>query len=119
MSQPCSMVELVLFDVGSLDDERIVSAVGEIARRGLHRGAISDGADVAGMLDRAGLADRFDLWLPGDGTSWPFDRAVSVTSVEPGRILFVSADRDANAAAEGAGLQTCPDDLDQIDRRLP
>lgn len=119
MSQPCSMVELVLFDAGSLDDQRVVSAIDEIARRGLHRGAISDSADVAAALDRAGLADRFDLWLPGDGDTWPFDRAIALTGVEPGRVLFVSTDRAANTAAEGAGLQTCPDDLDQIDRRLP
>lgn len=119
MSQPCSMVELVLFDTGSLDDARVVSAIEEIARRGLHRGAISDDPDVAGALDRAGLADRFDLWLPGTPTGWPFERAVALTGVEPGRVLFVSTDSTANAAAEGAGLQTCPDDIDQIDRRLP
>lgn len=119
MSQPCSMVELVLFDAGSLDDQRVVAAIDEIARRGLHRGAISDSTDVAAAIDRAGLADRFDLWLPGSGDAWPFDRAIALTGIEPGRVLFVSTDRAANTAAEGAGLQTCPDDLDQIDRRLP
>lgn len=119
MSQPCSMVELVLFDTGSLDDERVVAAVEEIARRGLHRGAISRDADVAGALDRAGLADHIDVWLPGSGTEWPFERATGLTGVEPDRVLFVSADPVANAAAERAGFQTCLDDLDQIDRRLP
>lgn len=119
MSQPCSMVELVLFDTASLGDTRVVAAVDEIARRGLHRGAISTETDVADAVARAGLDESFDLWLPGSGDAWPFDRAVALTGVEPGRILFVSTDRAANTAAEGAGLQTCPDDLDQIDRRLP
>ncbi|HQX62584.1 MAG TPA: hypothetical protein PK593_03890 [Thermomicrobiales bacterium] len=119
MSQPCSMVELVLFDTDSLDDERVTAAVEDIARRGLHCGAISDDADVAEALSRTGLTKQFDLWLPGADDRWPFDRAVALTGVEPGRILFISADGAANAAAEAAGLQTCPDDLDQIDRRLP
>ena len=119
MSQPCSMVELVLFDTGSLDDPRVVSAVEQITSRGIHRGAIAEHTDVAAALERAGLAERFNLWLPGSGDGWPFDRAVALTGVEPGRVLFVSTDGAANSAAERAGLQTCPDDLDQIDRRLP
>ena len=119
MSQPCSMVELVLFDARSLEDARVVAALHETARRGIHRGAISEANDVAAVLEESGLTDAVDLWLPGADGAWPFDRALALTGVEPGRVLFVSTRDTANTAAQTAGLQTCEGDLDQIDRRLP
>lgn len=119
MTQPCSMVELVLFDTQSLVDPRVAIAVDEVADRGIHRGAISSDDDVAGALERAGLSECFDLWLPGTDDAWPFARATALTGVEPGRVLFISTNSNANAAADRAGFQTCADDLDQIDRRLP
>lgn len=113
------MVELVLFDTDSLGDKRVAAAVEEVAGRGIHRGAISSANNVAAALERVGLAERFDLWLPGADETWPFDRATALTGVEPGRVLFISTDSSANAAADKAGIQTCAEDLDQIDRRLP
>ena len=89
MTQPCSMVELVLFDTESLGDPRIAVAVEEVASRGIHRGAISSADDVASALERVGLAERFDLWLPGANETWPFDRATALTGVEPMRIGVV------------------------------
>ena len=103
MSQPCSAVDLVLFDAHALAAPEIRPVIDFLIERGVQRGALCDGADVADLVSRAGYEDELELWLPGSNGHWPFERALALTNVPPQRVLFVSLDPNARANAERHG----------------
>jgi hypothetical protein len=118
MSQPCSAVELVLFDARELANPTIRANVESVVSLGVLAGAILDDEQVAKVVDAAGQADRLGFWFGSDG-EWPFDRAMAFANVEPGRTLFVSGDDTARHEAEAHGLRTFDDRTSDIVALLP
>lgn len=118
MSQPCSAVELVLFDARGLSDPRVRVDIESVVELGVLTGAVMDEDRVAEVVDAAGQADRFGFWLGGSG-DWPFERALSFANVEPGRALFVSSDPGARDAASSVGLQLYDERSGEIAALLP
>jgi hypothetical protein len=113
MSQPCSALELAIVDAHSLEDPMVRGCVALLANLGIRLIAIAREPGVARLVDEAGLADTFALWLSGDG-GWPFDRALAFTDVEPQRALFLSPQPDAGRIADALGIRPfygTPDDL--------
>lgn len=104
MSQPCSAVELVLFDARGLRDPAILAEIATVVDLGVMAGAVLDEAHVAEVIKSAGQSGQFGFWFGAVG-NWPFERAVAFANVEPGRTLFVSRDPAARNAASEAGLQ--------------
>lgn len=118
MSQPCSAVELVLFDAGGLSDPKIRAEVESAIKLGVLTGAVADQQGIADMIDAAGQADRFGFWFGGQG-NWPFDRAIAFANVDPGRVLFVSNDPAARDAAVTAGVRVVDAQMGEIATLLP
>jgi hypothetical protein len=118
MSQPCSAVELVLFDADGLSDPKMREDVESVIRLGILTGAVADQPGIADVIDAAGQADRFGFWFGGEGV-WPFDRAIAFANVDPGRILFVSRDPVARNAAASAGVRVADEQLADIAALLP
>jgi hypothetical protein len=118
VSQPCSAVELVLFDARGLTDQRVRADVETVVSLGVLAGAVMDDERVAQAVDTAGLSNRFGFWL-GDPDGWPFERAMTFANVEPQRILFVSDDPLARQAAARVGLQVFDDRTSEIAALLP
>jgi hypothetical protein len=118
MSQPCSAVELVLFDARELTNPAIRADVESVVSLGVLAGAILDDDQVAKVVDAAGQSGRLGFWFGAVG-EWPFERALAFANVEPGRTLFVSADLVACQAAESHGLRTFDDRTSDIASLLP
>jgi hypothetical protein len=118
MSQPCSAVELVLFDARELSNPAIRADVESVVSLGVLAGAVLDDEHVAAVVDAAGHADRLGFWFGGDG-EWPFERALAFANVEPGRTLFVSDDPAACLAATSMGLRLYDDRTSEIAALLP
>ena len=118
MSQPCSAIELVLFDARDLTVEEIRRDLDAVVDLGVLTGAVSDDEHVADRVDAAGQADRFGFWFGGAG-SWPFERAIAFANVEPGRVLFVSNDHAACDVAASLGLRLYDDRTTDIVALLP
>ena len=118
MSQPCSAVELVLFDARELSNPAVRADVESVVSLGVLAGAILDEDRVASVVDAAGQNDRLGFWFGSDG-EWPFERALAFANVEPGRTLFVSSDSIASKAAESHGLQTFDCQTSDIAALLP
>jgi hypothetical protein len=104
MSQPCSAVELVLFDARGLTSPTNRHNIEAVVSVGVLAGAVLDKTDVALVVDAAGQSERLGFWFGDDG-SWPFERALAFANVEPGRVLFVSDDPAARDAASSAGVR--------------
>jgi hypothetical protein len=109
---------MLLADVRVLDDERVRSFVGLANERGIACGCLSPEADVASAVALIQMPDAFDFWFGGDGTTLPFDRALSLMTIESPRVLFVSADADARQQAAGFGIQNVPPDESDLERML-
>jgi hypothetical protein len=118
MSQPCSAVELVLFDARELANLAVRADVESVVSLGVLAGAILDQPQVAAVVGAAGQADRLGFWFGADG-EWPFERALAFANVEPGRTLFVSDDRFACREAAALGLRLYDDRSTDIDALLP
>jgi hypothetical protein len=118
MSQPCSAVELVLFDARELANPAVRADVESVVSLGFLAGAILDRQQVATVVDAAGQADRLGFWFGADG-EWPFDRALAFANVEPGRTLFVSDDQAACRTATALGLRLYDDRTTDIVALLP
>lgn len=118
MSQPCSAVELVLFDARELTNPVIRADVETVVTLGVLAGAVLDGGSVADVVEAAGQSDRLGFWFSGDGI-WPFERAVAFANVEPGRVLFVSGDASACKIAETAGVRVYDQRSGDISSLLP
>ena len=118
MSQPCSAVELVLFDARALSDPSIRADVEAVVSLGVLAGAVLDDERVADAVEMAGQADRFGFWFGGAG-EWPFERALAFANVEPGRTLFVTDDSAACRVAENLGLRVHDDRRADIVTLLP
>jgi len=118
MSQPCSAVELVLFDARELTEPSIRDEIDTVVQLGVLAGAVLDEARVADVVDAAGQADRFGFWF-GDEGVWPFERALSFANIEPGRTVFVSSDANARQMALSLGLRTYDDRTAGIAALLP
>lgn len=104
MSQPCSAVELVLFDARGLSDPTIRADIASVVGLGVLTGAVMDAEHVAEAVDAAGQADQLGFWFGGAG-GWPFERAIAFANVESGRVLFVSNNPVARDAAASAGVR--------------
>lgn len=118
MSQPCSAVELVLFDARGLAFPEMRAAVDGAIRLGVLAGAVYDAEDVIALVDHVGMAEMLGFWF-GDAGGWPFERAATFAGVEPGRTLFVSDDPLARSVAEQTGLQVHDPRDGGIEQRLP
>ena len=118
MSQPCSAVELVLFDARELTTPAIRADVESVVSLGVLAGAILDQAQVDSVVDSSGHTDRLGFWFGGDG-EWPFERALAFANVEPGRTLFVSGDATACREAASHGLRLYEDRTVEIVALLP
>jgi hypothetical protein len=118
MSQPCSAVELVLFDARELANPAVRADVDAVVSLGVLAGAILDQQQVATVVEAAGQADRLGFWFGADG-EWPFDRALAFANVEPGRTLFVSGDASACHEAASHGLRLYDDRAVEIVALLP
>lgn len=118
MSQPCSAVELVLFDARGLANPAIRADVESVVSLGVLAGAILDEEQVASVVGAAGQADQLGFWFGSDG-EWPFERALAFANVEPGRTLFVSHDSIACQVAESYGVRTFDDQTSDIVALLP
>jgi hypothetical protein len=118
MSQPCSAVELVLFDACGLVDPKIRAEVESVIKLGVLTGAVADQQGIAEVIDAAGQADRFGFWFAGEG-SWPFDRAIAFANVDPGRVLFISNNPAARDAATAAGVRVADERIGDIATLLP
>lgn len=118
MSQPCSAVELVLFDARELTNPKTRNDIETVVTLGVLAGAVLDDERVAQVVDAAGQAERFGFWFGGDGV-WPFERAIAFANVEPGRVLFVSNDPAACDAASTAGVRPYDERSGEIATLLP
>jgi hypothetical protein len=120
MSQPCSAVELVLFDARALLDgaDAARDALRFVRERGLLTGALADLPDLARRLDAAGIGDALDFWVPGTPGEWPFDRVQALVDVEPGRTLLLSDDPALTALALDLGLRPIPACREELERSL-
>ena len=118
MSQPCSVVELVLFDARDLSKPEIRADVTTVVGLGVLAGAVMDDERVAEAVDAAGQADQIGFWFGGIG-NWPFERAIAFANVEPGRVLFVSSDPDARRDAAATGLRLYDGRSGEIAALLP
>jgi FMN phosphatase YigB (HAD superfamily) len=49
---------------------------------------------------------------------WPFERALSLSGVEPARTLFISANSSALGEANQVGLMAMHPDVDEVERLL-
>jgi len=85
---------------------------------GVLAGAVLNQNQVADVVTEAGFADQFGFWFGDDG-SWPFERALSFTNIEPGRTLFVSRDAAACATAASLGIRPHDDPATDIAALLP
>jgi hypothetical protein len=121
VSQPCSAVELVLIDANALLNESAEArdALVNVRQRGVPTAAIADLPDLAHRLDAAGFGDAFDFWTPGSPGVWPLERVLALTTVEPGRILFLSDDPLATSQAVALGLRVCRLAAAELERVLP
>ncbi len=118
MSQPCSAVELVLFDARELTLPKVREDVETVVSLGVLAGAVLNGDNVAQVVDAAGQSDRLGFWF-GDTGRWPFDRVVAFANVEPGRILLVTSDPDAREQAVQAGVRLYDEQSGEIATLLP
>jgi hypothetical protein len=118
MSQPCSAVELVLFDARDLSNPEIRRDVETVVSLGVLSGAVLNEDQVARVVTQAGFADQFGFWFGADG-SWPFERALAFANIEPGRTLFVSSDRAACETATSLGIRPHDDRTTDIAALLP
>jgi hypothetical protein len=118
MSQPCSAVELVLFDARGLTISEMRAAIDAVEALGVLSGAVLDAIDVASAVNAGGMEERLGFWFGGE-EGWPFERAAAFASVEPGRTLFVSASAAARSDAERVGLQVHDPRSGDIEQRLP
>lgn len=118
MSQPCSAIELVLFDADALVDQQVRADVETVVSLGVLAGAIRDSDDVAQVVNAAGQADRLGFWF-GEPGCWPFARVIAFANVEPGRILFVSDNPVARDQAEAAGIRLHDNRTGEIAALLP
>jgi hypothetical protein len=118
MSQPCSAVELVLFDARDLTSPEIRRDVETVVSLGVLSGAVLNEDQVANVVTQAGFDDQFGFWFGGDG-SWPFERALAFANIEPGRTLFVSSDPAACATATSLGIRSHDDRTTDIAALLP
>jgi hypothetical protein len=104
MSQPCSAVELVLFDARDLANPATRADVEAVVMFGVLTGAVLDSEHVADVVKAEGQSDRLGFWFGGAG-DWPFERAIAFANVDPGRVLFVSRDPSARQAAATSGVR--------------
>jgi hypothetical protein len=118
MSQPCSAVELVLFDARDLNNPEIRHDLETVVSLGVLSGAVLNDAHVANVVTQAGFAEEFGFWFGGDGT-WPFERALAFANIEPGRTLFVSSDPAACETATSLGIRPHDDRATDIAALLP
>jgi hypothetical protein len=118
MSQPCSAVELVLFDARGLTLPETRVAIDAVSELGVLSGVVLNCSDVATVVGASGIEERLGFWFGGED-GWPFERAAAFASVEPGRTLFVSDDAAARSDAERHGLQVHDPRSGGIEQRLP
>ncbi|HUG13733.1 MAG TPA: hypothetical protein VMM78_01845 [Thermomicrobiales bacterium] len=116
MSQPCSLLELLLVDARDLALPATRRMLEFAAAQAIPHGALRAGESVDAPIDHA---DALDFWLSGDEREWPFARAAAFAGVEEGRTLFASMDPVARAAAASAGLVATVPNLDVMERMLP
>lgn len=118
MSQPCSAVELVLFDARGMENPETRDQIVTVATHGVLTGAVVNDKGVAYAVEAAGLSEQFAFWFGGDG-AWPFERALAFANVEPQRVLFVSNDPFACQVATSLGLRLYDDRTTDITTLLP
>lgn len=118
MSQPCSAVELVLFDARELTNPKTSNDIETVVTLGVLAGAVLDDERVAQVVDAAGQTDRVSFWFGGDGV-WPFERAIAFANVAPGRVLFVSNDPTACDIASMVGVRIYDEWSGEIAALLP
>jgi hypothetical protein len=114
VSQPCSAVELLLFDLQDLADPLMRDILALAVAYDLRRG----GLGPAGSAEQVGADAQLAFWVTGEPDADAFARVTALTGIDPGRTVFVSTRGAARRRAEAAGLQSSPPDLDDIERLL-
>jgi hypothetical protein len=114
MSQPCSAVELLLFDALSLDDADTRDALVVAMERDMRRGALGKVEGAMSLTE----ADVLEFWMEGTPDESSVARVAALTGIEPERMLFISAHASSRLAAEQAGVRASAPDWDEIDRML-
>jgi len=116
VSQPCSLLELLLVDARDLGVSEAREMLALAVSRSIPHGALSLGRENTALLTGD---DLLDFWLVSESEEWPFERAAAFTGVEQARTLFVSTHPLARQQAMSVGVTASAPDVDFMERLLP